>query len=53
MITTKEIKIKRNNEFSSEYIEQQLTMLGLDVLRWAVVDCNDETYTLSLAIVEN
>ena len=53
MITTKEIKIKRIENISSEYIDSELSKLELDVLRWAVTGYDDDTFTLNLAVVEN
>ena len=53
MITTKEIKIKRIENISSEYIDSELSKLGLDVLRWAITGYDDDTFTLNLAVVEN
>ncbi len=51
MITTKEVKIKIPQEFTSEYIEAELVKMGLDVLRWAITACDDEFYTINAAIV--
>lgn len=53
MITNKEVKIKRCDELTSEYIETQLKMMDFDVLRWAITDVDDEFYTVNLAIVED
>ena len=52
MITSKEIRIKKTEEFSSEYVNAQLKDLGFDVLRWAITDFDDEFYTINLALVE-
>lgn len=52
MITSKEIKIKKLDEFSSQYINEELEKRNLDVLRWAVTDVDDEFYTVNIAIVE-
>ena len=53
MITTKEVKVKRCDELTSEYIEKHLSIMGLDVLRWAITALDDEFYTLSIAVVED
>ena len=53
MITSKEIKIKKLSEFSSQYINEELENMGFDVLRWAVTAVDDEFYTLNIAIVED
>ena len=52
MITSKEIKIKKLEEFSAQYVNEKLKKLGLDVLRWAITDIDDEFYTVNIAIVE-
>lgn len=52
MITSKEIKIKKLDEFSSQYVNGELEKRNLDVLRWAVTDVDDEFYTVNIAIVE-
>ncbi len=51
MITTKEVKIKIPQEFTSEYIEEELAKMGLDVLSWAIVDFDENYYKLNIAIV--
>ncbi len=53
MITSKDIKIKKNNEFSAEYINDELKKLNLDVLRWAITAVDNEFYTLNIAVVED
>ncbi len=52
MITTKEVKIKIPEDFSSEYVEAELKKMNLDVLRWALTDFDKDYYTISLAVVE-
>ena len=51
MITTKEIKVKVPEEFTSEYIKNELQKKGLDVLRWGITDFDDKYFTVNLAIV--
>ena len=51
MIVNKEIKIKISKDFSSEYIEENLKQMGLDVLKWAITDFDEKYYTLSVAVV--
>ena len=53
MITAKEVKIRKNTEFTSYYIENELKKLGFDVLRWAITAYDDEYYTVSIAVVED
>ncbi len=52
MIITKTILIKKTEDLSSEYIESNLKELGFDVLRWAIVDIQDDNYVLSIAVLE-
>ena len=52
MISAKEIKIKKIDNFDSDYIETVLENMGFDVLRWAITDIDDEYYTLNLAVLQ-
>ena len=51
MITTTIVKIKKNKELKSEYIESFFTTEGLDILRWAITDSDDDSFYLSIAMV--
>lgn len=53
MITTKQIKIKKVNDFSGQYIENILQKTEYDILRWAITDHDEEYYTLDISIVVN
>ncbi len=53
MIKTKEVKVKRIENLSSEYIESELKTMGFDVLRWAITSFDDKYYLLNIAIVDN
>lgn len=53
MITTKTLKIKIPKELTNEYIENELKLMGYDVLRWAITNYDEEFYTLDVAIVED
>lgn len=53
MITTIEVKIKRDEEFSSRYIEEELKKKGLDVLRWAVTGVEGDSFIINAAIVKD
>ena len=53
MITSKEIKIKKNENLTSQYIESELENMGFDVLRWAITDYDENFFTVSLAVVED
>ena len=48
-IISKLIKIKNNNNPSTEYIEGELTKQKITPIRWAIVAVDEEYYTISLA----
>ena len=50
MITTETIKINKPNEFDNQWIENQLSELGFDVIRWAIVDITEKELILSISI---
>ena len=52
MISSKKIKIRKVEALNSEYIENELTKLGLDVIRWVITDYNEEYYILNIAVKE-
>lgn len=43
------VEIKNNGNPTTEYIEQELTKLNINPLRWAVVDVSDTMYKVSVA----
>lgn len=43
------VEIKNNGQPTTEYIEQELTKLNINPLRWAIVDVNDKMYKVSVA----
>ena len=49
MIITEQIELKKTNDLTSEYIEEELKNLDITPLRWAIVDVNDCVYTLSVS----
>ncbi len=49
MITTETIKLNRPDEFDNLWIENQLSELGFDVIRWAIVDISANKITLSIS----
>ena len=53
MILSKEVKVKIPTEFTSEYIENELKSQGYDVLRWAITDFDETTYTLHISYVKD
>ena len=48
-VISKLIKIKNNNNPSTEYIEQELKKRNINPLRWAVVKVDFDYYTVSVA----
>ena len=43
------VEIKNNGRPTTEYIEQELTKLNINPLRWAIVDVSDKMYKVSVA----
>lgn len=43
------VEIKKSSRLTTEYIEQELTKLNINPLRWAVVDVSDKMYKVSVA----
>ena len=43
------VEIPNNNNPSTEYIENELTKLNINPLRWAVVFVSDKIYRVSVA----
>ena len=43
------VEIPNNDIPSTEYIENELTKLNINPLRWAVVHVSDKIYTVSVA----
>lgn len=49
MITTGQFKIKKSVELTSYYIEQSLLDIGIEPLRWAIVDFDDNFYFVEVS----
>lgn len=49
MITTKTIKLKKPNEFDNLRIEKQLSDMGFNVIRWAIIDITETELILSVS----
>ena len=43
------IEISNTDNPTTEYIESELQKRNINPLRWAIVDINEKTYTLSVA----
>lgn len=49
MITTKQVGISITQNLDSVYIESELMKLGIEPLRWAIVEITDEKYLVSVS----
>lgn len=43
------VKIRAKLPVDNSFIEAKLNEMGIEPLRWAVVECNDDTLTISVA----
>ena len=43
------VKIPNNGNPTTEYIENELTKLNINPLRWAIVNVSDKMFTVSVA----
>ncbi len=43
------VEIKNNGQPTTEYIEQELTKLNINPLRWAIVSVSDKIFKVSVA----
>jgi len=43
------VEIEKNSQITTEYIEQELTKLNINPLRWAIVDVGDKMIKVSVA----
>jgi len=49
-VVSKLVQIPKNSDnITSEYIEQELTKLNINPLRWAIVNVSDKMYEVSVA----
>ncbi len=49
MIISEDIELKLSLPLTSEKIESALLKKGLKVLRWAIIECNDQTIKLTVS----
>ena len=49
MITTQTVKLKKPGEFDNLRIEKQLSDMGFNVIRWAIIDITDTELILSVS----
>ena len=52
MITTKEFKIPLIDNITSQYIESNLTNIGLDFLRWAITKIDSDYITVNVSYIK-
>ena len=48
-IVSELVDLPNIGEFSTEYIENELTKRNINALRWAIVNVRDKIFTVSLA----
>lgn len=53
MIKSEIVKINKIENFDNIYIEKELSKLGKEPLRWAVVDVGDENIALSISYISD
>ena len=46
---SKLVKIKNNNNLTTEYVETELKKQHINPLRWAIVNVDDDCCTISVA----
>ena len=53
MITNQVVKIAIVDNLTSNYIEEELKNLNLDILSWAIVDIDKSNYVLNISVVND
>lgn len=48
-VISKIVKIANNGNPNTEYIEEELTKLNINPLRWSIVDVDDKMFSISVA----
>lgn len=49
MITTATVKLKKPKELDNLWIENELSEMGYNVVRWAIIDICDEELVLTVS----
>ncbi len=49
MITTNNFEIKKTQNLTSSYIENELNLMGIRPLRWAIVNVCEDSYSVSVS----
>ncbi|MDD3236927.1 MAG: hypothetical protein PHV37_02370 [Candidatus Gastranaerophilales bacterium] len=52
MIENKIVKIKKTDNLTSLYIDENLKTFNYNVLSWAIVEIKDDCYILNVSVVE-
>ena len=52
-VESKLVEINNIGQPTTEYIEQELTKLNINPLRWAIVDVSDKIYKVSVATLND
>ena len=52
MLKSDIIKIYKNDIINSDYIESELKKLGLEPVRWAIVDVEEDCLIISVSYVK-
>lgn len=50
-IVSENIKIRNSKEVCTEFIEGELKKLNLDVVRWAIIDSDEDYFTVCVSHV--
>ena len=51
MIKSKNVKIKKIENFDNLYVVQELKALGLDIVRWALIAVDEDCLTVSVSYI--
>ena len=51
MITTKNIELGKPNDFDNLWIEKELSKLGYDIIRWAIINITDKEIITTISII--
>lgn len=51
MITTQTVKLKKPNDFDNLWIEKELSKLGYDIIRWAIINITDKEIITTISII--
>lgn len=52
-ITTKTIQLNKPENITTSFIEESFKNLNLEVIRWAIVEIQEATLVIDVAVVSN